>query len=128
MPSVQMEGVCYSVFIFAVSLFFYWKIHWRRLDYSLDTSFFGFFNTATMKNESSRVHASLGLAVSLVNMLHNYPASLCLVVPSRPRTCDTTPARSTQLKVTQSFVHSINHSSYGSIPPLLHILTSDLSC
>lgn len=66
MPSVQMEGVCYSVFIFAVSLFFYWKIHWRRLDYSLDTSFFGFFNTATMKNESSRVHASLGLVAGAV--------------------------------------------------------------
>ena len=59
--SVQVEGACYSAFIVAESFFFYWQIHWKQLDYSLDTSFFGFFNTATVRNEGSRAHALFGL-------------------------------------------------------------------
>ena len=57
---MQVEGACYSSFLFAASLFFYWQIHWTRLDYSLDTSLLGFFNTATVRNESSRLHVLVG--------------------------------------------------------------------
>lgn len=70
--SVQvMEGACYSSFLFAASLFFYWQIHWKQLDYSLDTSFLGFFNTAKVRNESSRPHVLIGFVVGAVWQINN---------------------------------------------------------
>ena len=61
-----MQGNRAACFLLSESLLFYWKIHWRRLDYSLDTSFLGLFNTTAVSNESSRIHVAIGVVAGAV--------------------------------------------------------------
>ena len=61
-----------SFVLSVVSFYCYWQIHFQRLDYSLDTSFFGFWNTNTAPqerrrcNENSRLHTLDGFVTSVL--------------------------------------------------------------
>ena len=57
-----------SVWLTVWCFYVYWQIHFRRLDYSCDTSFLGFVTTTTTEeggggvNECSRWHVMVGVA------------------------------------------------------------------
>ena len=75
---MEAEAALLNVLLSAFSLFVYWRIHFHRLDYSLDTSFLGFCRTDTVKNESSRVHAAYG---ALSGALWQIPVPWCFAGP-----------------------------------------------
>eukprot|EP00931_Biecheleriopsis_adriatica_P091563 TRINITY_DN65447_c0_g1_i1.p1 TRINITY_DN65447_c0_g1~~TRINITY_DN65447_c0_g1_i1.p1 ORF type:complete len:193 (-),score=17.14 TRINITY_DN65447_c0_g1_i1:21-599(-) len=69
-----MEVVLLNGFLICWCFYVYWGIHFRRLDYSRDVSFFGFGVTV---NERSRIHLAIGILAGMLWSVHgNTPCLL----------------------------------------------------